>query len=109
MEKPDKKRKEGKQKRWTATRKLEIVLRCLRGEAVDEVSREVGVTACEIEGWQQRVLRGGEEHLKSRVGDPLGAELDAAKKRIGELSMENELLKEKEKRKGVFQGGRWRK
>jgi hypothetical protein len=33
-----------------------------------------------------------EEALKARNGDPLKAELDTAMQRIGELTMENELL-----------------
>ena len=33
-----------------------------------------------------------EEALKARNGDPLKAELDNAMKRLGELTMENELL-----------------
>ena len=40
-----------------------------------------------------RALAGLELGLKERAGEPLAAELDAAKRRIGELSMENELLR----------------
>ena len=37
----------------------------------------------------------GQLGLKAQVGEPLAAELDAAKRHIGELSMENELLRER--------------
>jgi len=36
---------------------------------------------------------GIDEALKDRTGDPLEAELDTAKRHIGELSMECELLR----------------
>lgn len=93
-------------KRWTASRKLEVVLRHLRGETLDSLSREIGVAASQIEEWYQAVLKGGENSLKSRIGEPLQAELDLAKKRIGELSMENELLRERSRRIGGFHGGK---
>lgn len=102
-------REKGDIKRWTASRKLEVVLRHLRGENLDSLSREVGVAASQIEDWYRTVLQGGENSLKSRVGDALLLELDTAKKRIGELSMENELLKERSRRMGVFHGGKRKK
>ena len=37
--------------RWSATRKTELVLRLLRGEALDAVSRESQVPAHELESW----------------------------------------------------------
>ena len=95
-------------KRWTATRKMEVVLRHMRGESLDALSREIGVPAPQIEEWRQAAVRGIEDSLKSRNNEPLHAELDLAKKRIGELSMENELLRERSRRNGVFLGGRWK-
>jgi transposase len=95
-------------KRWTATRKMEIVLRHMRGEPLDSLSREIRVPASQIEEWHQAAVKGIEDSLKSRGGDPLADELDMAKKRIGELCMENELLRERSRRNGVFLGGRWK-
>ena len=37
--------------RWSASRKTELVLRLLRGEALDAVSRESQVPAHELESW----------------------------------------------------------
>ena len=99
---------ESEYKRWTATRKMEVVLRYMRGESLDSLSREIGIAASQIEEWHKAAIGGIEDSLKSRGGDPLHAELDLAKKRIGELSMENELLKERSRRKGVFLGGKWK-
>lgn len=94
-------------KRWTAGRKKEAVLRLLRGEPIDGLSRELGITIAQLEEWKQTVLERMELLLKARTEDPHHAELEIAKKRIGELCMENELLKEKSKRQGVFWGGKW--
>ena len=81
--------------RWSASRKRDVVLRLLRGESLDAVSREVGVELYRLEAWQARALGGLERGLKAQAGEPLAAELDAAKRHIGELSMENELLRER--------------
>ncbi len=40
-------------------------------------------------------LQGIETALKAEDGDPLTAELDAAMRRLGEITMENELLRYK--------------
>lgn len=96
-------------KRWTAARKMEIVLRIMRGESLEDLSREIGVAASQIEQWRHTAIDGMESSLKTRIEDPLHAELDMAKKRIGELSMDNELLRERSRRKGVFLGGKWKK
>ena len=51
-------------------------------------SREVGVELYRLEAWQARALAGLELGLKEQAGEPLAAELDSAKRHIGELSME---------------------
>ena len=81
--------------RWSASRKRDVVLRLLRGESLDAVSREVGLEVYRLEAWQARALAGLELGLKAQAGEPLAAELDAAKRHIGELSMEIELLRER--------------
>jgi transposase len=78
--------------RWSARRKREVVLRLLRGESIDAVSREIGVEIYRLEQWREQALEGIDANLKSRRNDPVSAELDAAMKRLGELTMENELL-----------------
>lgn len=85
-------------KRWSANRKKEVVLRLLRGESVDALSRELGIEIYRLEDWHKKALQGIDTALKAREGDPLTAELDAAMRRIGEITMENELLREKARR-----------
>ena len=47
-----------------------------------------------------RPRRGAEGALKEREGDPADGQLAAAMQRIGELTMENELLRAKMERPG---------
>jgi transposase len=68
------------------------VLRILRGEPLELLSREWGVQLYRLEKWRDAALAGMEEALKARSGDPLKVELDNAMQRRGELTMENELL-----------------
>jgi hypothetical protein len=84
----------GPGQRWSARRKREVVLRMLRGESLEALSRELGVEIYRLEQWRERALTGLEIVLKDREEDhPLHAALDTAKRHIGELSMENELLR----------------
>jgi hypothetical protein len=52
----------------------------------------LGVELYRLEKWRDATLAGVEEALKARNSDPLKAELDTAMQRIGELTMQNELL-----------------
>jgi transposase len=82
--------------RWSAARKRDVVLRLLRGESIEAVSRQVAVEPYRLEQWRERALAGLEAGLKDRVeDDPIQAGLGGAYKRLGELGMENELLREK--------------
>ena len=81
--------------RWSASRKRDVVLQLLCGESLDAVSPEIGVEVYRLDEWKTRALAGLELGLKEQASAPLAAELDAAKRHIGELSMENELLRER--------------
>jgi len=78
--------------RWSVARKREVVLRLLRGESLEAMSRELGVEPYRLAQWREKALLGLEGALKAREGDATQAALDAAMQRIGELTMENELL-----------------
>jgi hypothetical protein len=78
----------------------------LRGEPMDALSRELGIEIYLLDKWREKALSGLDTALKQRNGDPLSAELDNAMKRIGELSMENELLRKRCEQKSPFHGRR---
>ena len=77
------------------SRKRDVVLRLLRGESLEALSREAGVEIYRLDAWRERAMAGLELGLKDRHGEPVAEVLDAAKRHIGELSMEIELLRER--------------
>lgn len=85
----------GPKGRWSKKRKAEVVIRILRGEPLDSLSRELGVEIYRLEEWRDKALAGMEASLQRREGDPLQVELDQAMRKIGELAMENELLRKR--------------
>src|SRR3989475_2774303 len=76
--------------RWSVQRKTELVLRLLRGEPLDAVSRESQVPANELETRKRVFLEHGTRGLRSR-SDPEERELTLARAKIGELMMRLEL------------------
>jgi transposase len=86
--------------RWSAARKREVVLRLMRGESTELLSRELGLPAYKMEQWRRKVEAALDGALKEREADPATGELAAAMQRIGELSMENELLRSRIERPG---------
>lgn len=78
--------------RYSARRKAEAVLRLFRGEDLDTLSRELGVTAGTLSRWQEEFLAGGQSALKSRQAEVVAEEVDRLRAKIGELTMDNELL-----------------
>jgi hypothetical protein len=85
----------GHRRRMSAGRKQEAVLRLLRGEDLELLSRELGVTAAELSGWREAFLAAGEASLKSRPADARDAEIGRLKEKVGDLTMANELLEAK--------------
>lgn len=81
-------------KRYWAKHKAQVVLRLLRGEDLELVSRELGVTAAELSDWRDTFLEGGASGLKPRPAKE-NVEVDRLQSKIGEQAMEIELLREK--------------
>lgn len=95
--------------RWRAKRKAEVVLRLLRGDALDTLSRQTAVPIPRLEEWRAQALAGMEQALQVReAGDPTQERLDEANRRIGELSMEVELLRARCEKNVPFVGRRSR-
>ncbi len=94
--------------RWSVGRKREAVLRLMRGESAELLSRELGLPIFKLEQWRRKAEAAPEGALKEREADPTTGELAAALQRIGELSMENELLRTRIARPGPLARGRSR-
>jgi transposase len=93
----------GRRRRMSAQRKQAAVLRLLRGEDLELLSRELAVTAAELSGWRDAFLAGGEASLKSRPADGRDGEIGRLQAKVGDLTMANELLGAKIER---LEGGR---
>lgn len=81
--------------RFSAKRKRDAVLRLLRGEDLDLVSRELGVNGSTLSSWRERFLEHGIEGLRTRPRDDRDAQIEALQRKLGEVTMERELLEEK--------------
>ena len=81
--------------RFSSRRKAEAVLRLLRGEGLEILSRELGVTAATLSGWREAFLAAGEAELRSRPQDARDEEIGRLQAKVGEITMANELLEEK--------------
>ncbi len=85
----------GRGGRMSRQRKAAAVLRLLRGEDLETVSRGLGVTAATLSGWRDAFLAAGEAALatKSATGEEL--ESDRLKAKLGAALIERDLLHEK--------------
>jgi transposase len=85
----------GRGGRMSRKRKRDAVLRLLRGEDLETLSRALGVTAATLTGWQDSFVAAGEASLATRptTGDDL--ESERLKAKLGELVLERELLEAK--------------
>jgi transposase len=86
--------------RWSVQRKTELVLRLLRGEALDAVSRDSQIPAHELESWKRVFLETGTRGLKTRT-EPEERELTFARAKIGELMMRLELAEHLIEKRGL--------
>ena len=85
----------GRGGRMSRQRKREAVLRLLRGEDLDTVSRSLGVTAATLSGWRDAFLAAGEASLTTRPATGAALETERLKARLGAMLLERELLEAK--------------
>src|SRR5690242_14789667 len=85
----------GRGGRMSRPRKREAVLRLLRGEDLEMVSRAPGVTAATLSGWRDAFLAAGEAALATRAGSGEELAAERLKGRLGEALIERDLLREK--------------
>jgi transposase len=77
------------------SRQRETVLRLLRGEDLDTVSRSLGVTAATLSDWREAFLAAGEASLATRPATGEALETERLKARLGAMLLERELLEAK--------------
>ena len=89
--------------RWSAGKKTEVVLRLLRGESLEVLSRELGVEAHRLAAWRDDFLESGKEGLKGQrvVQSPDDRALKQAERKIGQLTLENEVLRAAAEKRGL--------
>src|SRR5689334_12478636 len=85
----------GRGGRMSRPRKREAVLRLLRGEDLETVSRSLGVTAATLTAWREAFLAAGEAALATRPESGEALENDRLKAKLGEVMIERDLLHEK--------------
>lgn len=81
--------------RFSSRRKTQAVLRLLRGEDLDRLSRDLGVTAARLVEWRDAFLAAGQTGLQERGGDPREEENRRLKALVGDLTMRLELQRER--------------
>jgi transposase-like protein len=78
--------------RWTARRKVELLLQLIRGEkTLVDVCREHDLKQSDVEGWMDVFLKAGERGLKSRTEDEQATherEVRELRAKVGELVLE---------------------
>jgi transposase-like protein len=89
--------------RWSAGKKMDAVLRLLRGESLETLSRELGVEAHRLAAWRGDFLESGKEGLKGQRPDRSGDDraLKQAERKVGQLTMENEILRAAAEQRGL--------
>src|SRR6202040_2585774 len=78
--------------RWTAKRKVELLLQLIRGEKkLVDVCREQDLKQSEVEGWMELFVKAGERGLKANAEDEVAThakELKELRAKVGELVLE---------------------
>ena len=74
---------------------MAVVARLLRGEPLEVVGREANVSVAKLIEWRDRALAGAASALKERERDDREDEIARLKSKVGEITMDNELLSAK--------------
>src|SRR5215217_7351046 len=82
----------GRGGRMSRQRKSAAVLRLLRGEDLETVSRQLGVTAATLTGWRDAFLAAGEAALMTRSATGEERESERLKAKLGAARIERDLL-----------------
>ena len=81
--------------RWSARRKVSVVIEWLKGESLEGLSRRHGVTAATLSQWRGEVLAGGEARLKHRETPIEDEDTRRLKSVVADLATDKALLVER--------------
>ena len=81
--------------RWSARRKVSVVIEFLKGESLEILSRRHGVTAAKLSQWRDHFLAGGEARLKHREVVVDDEDTRRLKSVVADLATDKALLAEK--------------
>ena len=81
----------GRERRMTAGRKRDAVLRLLRGEFLETVGRELTVTAADLNAWRDALLEASAASLKTWARDHRDETIDHLQWKLSEGLLDNEL------------------
>lgn len=95
---------ENKRSYWTAKKKLEVVIEGLKEKnTIAEICRKYGITQSMYYEWRNQVLEKGEESLmfggKSKEEYEKDKEIAQLQRKIGELTIQNDILKKNYERR----------
>ena len=80
--------------RWSSKKKMDAVLRLLKGEDLDTLSRELRVNAATLSSWREMFLANGLAGLKSRETDARDEKIGQLQKALAETALNLEISKE---------------
>ncbi len=82
--------------RWTANRKVEVVLALLKGGDASELCRKNGITKSQMYKWRDSFLEAGKDTLKGKQArkDARDKEISHLERTVGRLTMKLEILEE---------------
>ena len=84
--------------RWTANKRVALVLSILKGEtSVQEAARKHGLKVGEIEDWKEKFPAGAQNALRSKPRDEEGMkdeQLKKLKQKVGEIVLDLDILRE---------------
>ncbi len=81
--------------RWSARRKVSVVIEVLKGESLESLSRRHGVTAAKLSPWRDDFVAGGEARLTHREVAVEGAATRRLKSVVADLAPDKALRAEK--------------
>jgi hypothetical protein len=96
---PDPHRGDDRPSRFSAKRKAEVVVRLIRGESLEQLSRALDVPVEMLASWKSVFLEGGQNALKGQRFATRGGLIAELQAKIGELTLENEQLRQQQRRR----------